>query len=127
MIIVDQQIKSYDKLIEPFNEKQLQPASYDLKLESLENGKTVIEPGESILGVTEETVNVPFDLVGIVFGKSSIGRLFLNPIDVTKFNTICQIAFIKLDQVPEKLYGEYDNHYQNQKGIVKSHLKDVRK
>lgn len=132
------------EMITPYNPKQLQPASYDLKLEKAEH--SVIMPGESMLGVTEEVVTVPDDLVGLVFGKSSIGREFLNihyagfidpgfsgqivleftnnsekPIEFDRYETIAQIAFVQLSDVPDQLYN---GHYQNQRGIKKSWIQE---
>ena len=149
MFLSDSEIKKINKLITPFNEDQLQPASYDLKLAQTE--KDDILPGESMLGVTEEWIEVPNDMVGIVFGKSSIGRLFLEnnyagfvdpgfkgnivleftnnsdrPLNFKDFDTIAQIVFAKVSGKVEKPYGECNNHYQNQKGILESYLKDVR-
>lgn len=139
-MIPDYEIRDRE-MIRPYNEDQLQPASYDLRLKEAERDE--ILPGESMLGVTEEWVEVPSDLVGIVYGKSSIAREFLaihyagfidpgfkgrivleftnnsdKVIQFSKFKTIAQIAFIKMDGVPEKLYGECGNHYQNQSKIV---------
>jgi len=42
-----------------------------------DTGDYLISPGEFVLGSTLERVEVPYDLVGIVEGKSSLGRLGL--------------------------------------------------
>jgi dCTP deaminase len=93
-----------DRLIEPYHEGQLQPASYDVRLGSellvpfsiskdpidlrepvpddiyeridMSMGY-VLRPREFVLGVTEERVNIPNGIVGRIEGKSSIGRLGL--------------------------------------------------
>lgn len=73
-------------LVNPFNEEQLQPNSYDCmlggELKKL-NGVSVdltqdsykLKPNEFLLGSTMEKIHIPRDLVGHVDGKSSIGRL----------------------------------------------------
>lgn len=147
MILCDREIRERQDMIRPFNEEQLQIASYDLKLDHAERDS--ILPGESMLGVTKEYVVIPPDLVGLVYGKSSIAREFLNvhyagfidpgfkgqivleftnnsdrTIKFDKFNTICQIAFIRMSDIPGELYGQKDNHYQNQRGIVRSWMEE---
>lgn len=91
-------------LIEPFNEDQVEPASYDVRLgndflvferdETLavdldnpaditkkvhipDGGYFLLHPGEFVLGVTRETLHMPNGLVARIEGKSSIGRLGL--------------------------------------------------
>jgi dCTP deaminase len=90
-------------LIEPFDERCVQPASYDLTLHpdaltpplttttidlrvdkprevmtrvSLSDGLT-LPPGACLLASTVEIVHCPVDIVARVEGKSSLGRLFL--------------------------------------------------
>lgn len=101
--ICDYQIAQYGKrgLIEPFNEKQVNPASYDVRLNSFlllehEPGKDypeealkcdcrwvkhvcnedgyLLKPGEFVLGCTEEFFNVPPELEAVFQLKSSRGR-----------------------------------------------------
>jgi len=89
-------------LIQPFDRRRVQPASYDLilheELQVPSKGGTVdlrkhdpwsllepvriqggfeLPPGGCVLGSTQETVTCPEDLVARVEGKSSLGRLFL--------------------------------------------------
>lgn len=94
-------------LIKPFDEDQVQPASYDVRLgdtfrvfdlndieaidlsdpstfENLTNtrklgskDKFVLHPGEFALAQTEEAVSIPDNMVGRIEGKSSLGRLGL--------------------------------------------------
>ena len=145
MVLVDTQIKELN-LIYPFNDDQLQPASYDLKLGNVE--RDIIKPGEFMLASTVERVHVPNYLIGTVKGKSSIARLGLQvecaglvdpgfngtivlelfnqsdkEIELKQFKTIAQIRFDRLEAEPAKLYGECNNHYQGQKGITYSHYK----
>jgi dCTP deaminase len=84
-------------LIEPYRAEQQQPASYDLRLgnefKTLDaqiidgvsgvayypvSGEISLNPGDTILGMTQETVNIPLFLAGIVDGRSSWGRCFLS-------------------------------------------------
>ena len=142
MILPDYEIRRRN-LIEPFEEEQLQAGTYDLRLEKAEHH--TIKPLESMLATTVEKVKIPPDLMGEVKGKSSIARLGLQvecagicdpgfegtitlelfnqssrEIDLTKIKYIAQIRFEEMKGIPEKLYGEKNNHYQGQEGITKS-------
>lgn len=108
MILSDKDIVIQNALgnisIDPFNEKNIQPASYDLHLDrhfmkfksqlqeidlkkpleddmiswSVEKGESLlIYPGEFLLGVTEETVGVSGKVAARMDGKSSLGRVGL--------------------------------------------------
>lgn len=140
MMLTDHDIQIFAKegMIEPFNLEHLQPASYDMELDSV--NKRILKPGESTLGVTRETIRVPEHVVGMVFGKSSLARDFLSvhyagfvdpgfrgqiileitnhsdkDIDLFRYETMAQIAFIKLTTFPNTIY---EGHYQDQKGIT---------
>lgn len=145
MILNDRAIKKMGAgVIEPFDEKKTQPASYDLELDKSDLKRTVLLPGEFMLATTTETVKIPIDLVGQVVGKSSLARLGLivecagfidpgfrgqitlelynlseKPIELTKIENICQIVFYQLN---EKAEDPYHGHYQNQKGTTRSYL-----
>lgn len=110
MILSDADIKHrciYDDLILPFDEDQVQPASYDCRLSGTfrvfdnprvkvvdlgdpstyrdltrehrvpQDEEFVLHPGEFVLGSTDEVVNNPVDLTARIEGKSSLGRLGL--------------------------------------------------
>ena len=92
-----------ERLVRPFREDCVEPASLDLHLaedflvpdvtkircidlnkpvdfmrpETADEDGFVLHPGEFILGVTEETVMLPDTIVGKIEGKSSLGRLGL--------------------------------------------------
>lgn len=144
MILQDSEIRRRN-MVWPYNEDQLQPGSYDLRLS--EADRKVIKPKESMLASTVETVRIPPDIMGEVKGKSSIARLGLQvecaglcdpgfegtitlelfnqsdlEIDLSKIKCICQIRFEEMKGIPEKIYGECGNHYQGQEGITKSWL-----
>lgn len=82
---IDELAKGFD-IIKPYNEKNLQPASYDLTLDNefLINEKIdmatklLLNPGECVLASTIEEITIPSGMVGRVEGKSSTGRIFLS-------------------------------------------------
>lgn len=97
------QIKEGRIGIDPFVESQVQAAAYDLRLHTNfrvfrndvthvdvkekeevtrlikveENGPFVIHPGQFVLASTMEHIRLPNDLVGVLEGRSSLGRLGL--------------------------------------------------
>jgi dCTP deaminase len=112
----------------------------------------VLHPGEFILGVTQEKVTLPNNIVGKIEGKSSLGRLglmvhvtagfidpgFRGPVTLEMKNLlqipivlrpgkkICQIAFAYLQSPAMKAYN---GRYQDSAGVVASRpelLKDRR-
>jgi dCTP deaminase len=100
-----EQIAAGRIVIDPFDERCVQPSSIDVKIGNLfrvfrnhtsgvidvkqnqedltelitipEDGVFMLHPGEFVLGTTLETVSVPDDLVSRIEGKSSLGRLGL--------------------------------------------------
>jgi dCTP deaminase len=156
--------------LEPWDPGMVQPASVDLRLGSsfrvfhnyraaaidLREPPTnltehivigqeepfVIHPGEFVLGVTQEWVSLPDDIVARIEGKSSIGRLglivhatagFVDPgfagtltLEITNLTRvpiklwpglpICQLSFMVLDRPAERPYGhpELGSHYHGQ-------------
>ena len=114
----------------------------------------VLHPGEFAMGLTAEvghtaeTVGFPDDIVGVVNGKSSLGRLgiqvhatagFIDPgfkgtvvLELSNVSNlpillrpgmkIAQLVFQRLDRAAERPYGHPDlkSKYQNQQGAVAS-------
>lgn len=108
-------------------------------------------PQEFLLGSTAETIHVPDDLVGIVEGKSSLGRLglivhstagfcdpgFQGKITLEFYNLnhnrirlrpglkICQISFTRMTSAADRPYGSagLGSKYQNQQGVTASRYK----
>ncbi|MEI2638669.1 MAG: dCTP deaminase [Microthrixaceae bacterium] len=108
----------------------------------------VLHPGEFALGHTSERLRLPDNLVGIVNGKSSLGRMGLQvhatagfvdpgfegvivlelsnvanlPILLRPGMKIAQMVFQHLDQPAERPYGHPDlgSKYQGQSGAVAS-------
>jgi dCTP deaminase len=69
----------------------------------------ILHPGEFALGTTEERVRMPADLVGVVDGRSSIGRLavvvhatagFIDP----GFEGQITLELSNIGSIPVKLY-----------------------
>ncbi len=108
----------------------------------------VLHPGEFALGHTSETLGLPDNIVGIVNGKSSLGRLgvqvhatagFVDPgfegvivLELSNVSTlpillrpgmkVAQMVFQHLDRSAERPYGHPDlgSKYQGQRGAVSS-------
>lgn len=140
----------------------VQPSSVDLHLggeiksmtgallmDLIEEDYYILEPNEFVLASTYEHIGVPSDLVGLVDGKSSLGRVGITahitagwidpyfqgnitleiknvsnkPFKLHYKMSICQIIFITLSSPSEKPYGhsERNNHYQNSKGTIPSY------
>jgi dCTP deaminase len=109
---------------------------------TIENGEPfMVQPGEFALGVTQESITVPDDLVVRVEGRSSLGRLgiivhstagFVDPgfsgtitLEISNLNRlpvalypgmrICQIAFVKMSSPAETPYNKKPwSKYQGQ-------------
>ena len=75
--------------ISPFNEDQINPASYDVTIgdhwvcptrepEASKSETFTLFPGEVILATTREYIKMPRDVVADLKLKSSLGRLWLN-------------------------------------------------
>jgi dCTP deaminase len=161
-------------VIDPWDPELVQPASVDLRLgdsfrvfhnhrtaaidlrdpptnltEEVTTGDVfVIHPGEFVLGVTKEYVELPDDVVARIEGKSSLGRLglivhatagFVDPgfkgtltLEITNLTRvpiklypgllIAQLSFMALDAPAERPYGsaELGSHYQGQLAATES-------
>ena len=162
--------------IEPLGDSAVQPASVDLRLgrqllvfqnhlqphidvkqempgltkpfEIDEVNPFILHPGEFVLGVTLEYVELPDDLVGRLDGKSSLGRLglvvhstagFVDPgwkgnltLELSNLATLpillyygmkaSQISFMRLTSPAEHPYGSkaLGSRYQGQRGPTAS-------
>ncbi len=158
-------------VIDPFDERLVQPASVDLRLgrefrvfrnyrlpyidvkqemakltelETIDDvNPFILHPGEFVLAVTLERVEIPADLVGRLDGKSSLGRLglivhstagFVDPgfqgrltleltnvanLPITLYYAmpVSQISFSRLTTAAENPYGRTSgSKYQGQDG-----------
>ena len=93
-------LEARDLIVEPMNEKSIQPASVDIRLgntfcvsdtvpggivtfdtkinyRTLTTDRYVLLPGQFVLATTMEYIKLPNDLTAFVEGRSSIGRLGL--------------------------------------------------
>ncbi len=171
-------LKSGTLKIEPLEnpEKQIQPAWVDLRLGNefrvfksihislidpkqpvegytevvrVENKPFIIHPGEFVLGVTKEYIKMPNDLMGVVDGRSSLGRLGvlihttsagINPgwegiltLEISNVGKVpvalypgmrvCKLVLHKLSSEPEIPYSaRSDAKYHRQKGLEESKI-----
>jgi dCTP deaminase len=123
------------------------PENHTVPMKIMASGH-VIKPGEFLLACTNETVELPPDIVGRVEGKSSVGRVGLAvhitagfidpgfegqitleignlgpwPIRLHAGMRIAQIAFQRMTQPAIEPYGN-KGHYQGQQGPVESRYK----
>lgn len=156
-------LQQSDLVISPLEENQIQPASVDLRLDktllSINDVETdifdeayLLQPGEFVLGSTLEYVEIPADLVGIIDGRSSIGRLgvmvhvtagYIDPgycgnITLEIYNvsdevfelkygdSICQLVLSTLTQPCLRPYGSdgLNSKYHCSSGVVGSRYND---
>lgn len=148
MILTDNMTKTLVddcELISPYQERNQQPASYDLTIANIrtefDTEVNVVNPGESVLIGTIERVSLPDDVVGFIKDKStflrslcSVGQGFVDPgftgnltIQFTNNSSraialnpgmpFCQIVFA---QTGENVGTAYDGHYQDSDGIIKA-------
>lgn len=126
------------------------------RIVKIEKTGFVVHPGDFILGSTAEYFEIPGDLCAKLEGRSSLGRLGLVihatagyidpgfkgwvtfeignlsrlPIRIYAGMRMAQICFIRMNSVPERLYGDSlrGNKYQGQKGPTASkHYIDFKK
>ena len=126
--------------------------SVGMRTVTVEEGESfIVHPGEFVLGVTQERITVPDDLVVRVEGRSSLGRLgiivhstagFVDPgfegtitLEISNLNRVpvalypgmrvCQIAFEQMSSPAEMPYGKKPNSkYQGQELPEGSRLGD---
>jgi dCTP deaminase len=159
--------------MQPFTQDNLQPASYELTLSpvfrmfdptievldpmsdetytkeiTINDGYLVLHPGEFVLGSSIEYIGLPSNMVGLVNGKSSLGRLGLQihatagffdpgfrgtatfemsnvsrlPLRLYPGMLIAQMVFMQMTRASERPYGSIGlgSHYQNQEGPTES-------
>ena len=150
-------------VIDPCNYlHDVQPSSVDLHLGdtlkrldgetiSIEEEDYLLESNEFLLGATLEYIEIPLDLVGIVEGRSSLGRLgitahitagYIDPgfkgnitleiknvseegFILRKGMDICQLVLETLSSPAKRPYGSENltSKYQNSEGVVLSKFK----
>lgn len=127
--------------IDPRDETQTNTYTSEITIDDDE--VFVLHPGDFVLGTTQETVEMPADLVAEVNGRSSLGRLGVlvhatagvvdpgyrgeitlelsnigrAPIALTPGMRICQILITELRTEADRPYGEErGSKYQGQRG-----------
>jgi deoxycytidine triphosphate deaminase len=139
----------------------VQPVSVDVHLDEVRahDGSAMVGedwgyvvPGEGafLLGCTEEVFFMPENIVGLVLGKSGVGRAglmvecagLIDPgfegsvtlelanllpkegLELRRGMAIAQVMFMWVDQPVERMYGApgVGSHYQGQRGPTISHL-----
>jgi dCTP deaminase len=163
-----ERVESGSLEIEPFERANVEPASVDFRLgrsfkKPIKTGKIidtrsgegqpyrkftadsiVLEPGDSYLATTLETISLPDDLCADVVGRSSLGRLFVsahetagfcdpgfegqvtlemtnenpNPVRLHANDRVCQFVFSELSSRAIKSYGHDGSQYQKQSGAT---------
>ncbi len=137
----------------------VQPSSVDLhlgnELKTLDNKSIdiseepyILKGNEFLLGATMEYIEIPIDLVGIVEGKSSLGRLGITahitagyidpnfkcnitleiknvsdrPFELIGGMPFCQLVLETLSSPVKRPYGSENlsSHYQDSQGVVLS-------
>ncbi|HMO18548.1 MAG TPA: dCTP deaminase [Oligoflexia bacterium] len=141
----------------PWNPDHVNPASFDLTLgnhwicptrepEEFISDEIILFPSEVVLATTNETIQMPREVVGDLKLKSSLGRLWLNhslsgwidcnfrgqvtlelqnlgpyPRRLSKGMRVAQIVFFQMEEPPEIAYGEGSvGNYQGQKGATRA-------
>ena len=175
-------LKEGSLVIEPLEdpETQIQPAQVDLRLGNefrvfkvdsvpfidtrgktseytevrrVEKGKPfIIHPGEFVLGTVMEYIRMPDDLVGMVDGRSSLGRVgvvihatsaSINPgwegrfvLEITNIGKmpvalypgqrVAKLALHRMSSPAERPYSKRGGKYQGQKGIEETRMHEDR-
>lgn len=125
-----------DAIIDP---KRIKGEEY---IEFIKRGPVILDPGEMVLGSSEEHFNIPNNIMGICVGKSTYarcgvlvnvtplepgwkGKLTLeisnvgqNPVRIYPHEGIAQIIFHKMTGPAEVSYAARDGKYQHQTGVT---------
>jgi len=123
--------------LEPFDDKSLNPAGYDLRVDET----AVLQPGEQGLVATMERVELGQDLVGVLHVRSSLAREgliaslalvdpgFKGQLTISLFNSsrktvqlrtgerFVQLTLVKLGR---QAATKYEGRYQDSTGVVGS-------
>lgn len=121
----------------PYIDTKAPIEGYTEPVEMQDDKPFIIHPGEFILGTTKEYIKVPSDLVGMIDGRTSIGRLgvsihttsaglnpgwegFLTleisnvgklPVALYPGMRICKVTFVKLTSEAERPYKSTKYQY----------------
>lgn len=112
------------------------------------DGSFIIHPREFVLGSTREIITLPPDLIGLLEGRSSLGRIGLIihatasfvqpgfsgyltfemsnisnlPIKIYSGMRVAQIAFLQMSSAVEMDYSKLSNKYQDQEPPTPSRI-----
>lgn len=155
---IRERLSNGDLSIDPLDpEEQIQPTSVDLTLGNeivsmddeftrIDDDSLVFEPGVPYLATTREYIDLPDDLCGSLWGRSSIGRLFIQvhtagwidagfhgeltlevvnfqnePLEFDVGTRFCQLVFHEVDNTPTESYRDKaDAKYNGQQGATES-------
>ena len=143
MVLGDSLIKELN-MIEPYNDENLQAASYDLSVGSFDrNIDGWLMPKESMLVSTKEYFRLPKNIAAFVKTRSSLARMGVtvdvggwvdpgfrgnltllisnlgrDPVDLSKIDRFAQIIFLEVAGVSEA----YNGNYQDSNGLKRSVL-----
>ena len=124
-------------ILEPFDEKNLNPAGYDLRV----GNEVILGPGEQRLVATKERVKLGSDLVGMLHLRSSLAREgiiaslalvdpgFRGQLTISLFNAGRKTASLRTNErfvqltlvrLGRPAVSKYEGRYQDSNGIVGS-------
>lgn len=141
-------LKLGNEYLQPIFGTEVDTKNNSPKYEYVRTNRITIPPHNFVLATTKETIRLPPNLIGRIEGRSSIGRLgltmhitagFIDPgfegqitLEIANVSNttlilyedmrVCQIVFEELKDVPDSVYGECGNKYQNQRGVTGSML-----
>ncbi len=136
-------------IVDPFEEKNLTPNGIDLRIKEImldgevqPEGDFQLLPGEWMLVSTLEVIDMPKDLVGNLWLRSSWVRKGMlssfgvvdsgfngtltmsgfnagpNPIKINVGDRYLQMVILEMTTAVEKMYAERSGNYQGQRGIT---------
>ncbi|PYB68596.1 dCTP deaminase [Thermoplasma sp. Kam2015] len=148
--IIDMVAKGF-LISENFEIKSLTPNGYDLRIDIIDvdgkqYSKADIPAMKHFLVSTMETLNMPEDVVGMIWTRSTFARKgifgsfgaidagyhgnltlsFFNadgPIELNKGDRIAQMLFVKMNERAKIPYYKRSGNYQHSQGIIKEPLK----
>ncbi|MEM7827258.1 MAG: dCTP deaminase, partial [Candidatus Aenigmatarchaeota archaeon] len=139
----------FKSISSPFIDTKQPIEGYTEVLELDNNKPFILHPGEFVLGITQEYIKMPDDLVGMIDGRTSLGRLGIGihttsaginpgwegkitleisnngkmPVALYPGMRVCKLSFIKMSSPPEKHYGLKEGaKYQAEEEIKESKI-----
>lgn len=143
------QFRIFKSMSTPYIDPKQPVEGYTEALELDGSRPFILHPGEFILGTTQEHIKMADDLVGMIDGRTSLGRLGISihttsaginpgwegrltleisnsgkmPVALYPGMRVCKLSFVKLSSPPEKTYQTKEGaKYQSQNGLEESKL-----